>query len=64
MKHSMYAMDVVAFGTMHVCCVSTGLPCWCKDKESSAVCRHMPSVHLATGSMEFRPTMQFKTFFK
>ena len=30
----------------------------CEDKESSAVCRYMQSVHLATGHMEFRPISQ------
>ena len=30
----------------------------CEDEESRAVRRNMPLVHLATGSMEFRPIFQ------
>ena len=48
-KQSMYAVDVVALGTMRSRCVTTGLPCClrgteCEDEESRAVRMNMPSV--------------------
>ena len=58
LKQNMYAMDVVALGTMRSHCVTSGLPCHSavrntgtarEDEVSSAVCRNMPSVHLAIG---------------
>ena len=62
-KQSMYAVDVIAVGTMRARCVTTGLPYGlrgteCEDEESRAVCRNMPLVYLATGSMEIWPIFQ------
>ena len=60
-KQSMYAVNVAVHGTMRARRVTTGLrvrgPA-CENEESSAVHRNMLSVHLATGSMEFRPIFQ------
>ena len=59
----MYAVDVVALGTMRSRCATTGLLCdlrgtECEDEESKAASRNMQSAHLATGHMEFRPIFQ------
>ena len=63
LKQNMYAMDVVALGTMRSHCVTSGLPCrsagtkhwhcaWGRgEQRCHCVCRNMPSVHLAIDSI-------------